>query len=99
MDNNEKIQAFLDLMALNRKNVTELVKQYLVQYNPPVELILELKSILENQNIDMENECFDFMDKFKEYKRCLKSSIEIQMKESMNENFMALMGKNFPGVK
>lgn len=93
---NEKIKDFLDLMVINKKHATELVKQFLVQYNPSLESLTELKLIIENQNIDLENETFDFINKFGEYKKSLRKSIEIQQRESMNNNFESLMAKNFP---
>ena len=99
MENDDKIQAFLELMVINRKNITELVKTYLINYNPAPEMLEQLKAIMEDQNIFLENDCSDFMDKFKEYKKTLKESIEVQMRESMNNNFESIMAKNFPGAK
>lgn len=99
-NDDEKIQQFLLLLVQQRKNMFDLVKQFLVQYNPPAELITELKGMVEDQYIISENEIFDFLDKWSEYRRCLKKSIAIQQVESQKNNFEAMMTKAFPdGIK
>lgn len=97
MSEDEKIQAFLQLLVCQRKNEMALVKNFLIQYNPDEDSIAELKLMMEDQNILLENEAFDFLDKWREYKRCLASSIKIQQQESMKNNFDLIMAKNFPG--
>lgn len=100
MNENEKIQELWQLLATQRQVMFNLLKTYLIQCNPDQDLIPEIKLMIEDQNIISENEMYDFLDKWKEYKRCLKSSIAIQQVESQKNNFEAMMAKAFPnGVK
>lgn len=99
MEESEKLRAFEDLMEVQRKNVFSLVRTYLLQYNPKPESIQALKCILENMSLISEDEIDTFMDDWAEYKKTFRESIEIQQRESMRNNFDALIAKNFPGIK
>lgn len=100
MNSDEKLGELLLLLVKQRTNALQLLKNYLVQYSPEPELVEEIKQMIESQMIMFENEAFDFVEKFGDYKKSLKKSILIQEKESMNANFLATMAKNFPeGIK
>lgn len=94
MTNDDKLQEFLILMVAQRRNFLDSVRNYLIRYNPPAEILEELKAMIEDQHIYSENDAFDFIDKWLEYIERRERDIQKISQDALNKRFHEIV-RNF----